>query len=39
MANHPKYIQETIKFPKSVMVWGAIRGDEKKMSHKGGKEF
>ena len=27
MANHPKYIQVTDKFPKSVIVWGAIRGD------------
>ena len=30
MANHPKYIQETVKFPKSVMVWGAIRKDGKR---------
>ena len=29
MANNPKYIQQTVKFPKSVMVWGVIRGDGK----------
>ena len=29
MANHTKYIRETAKLPKSVMVWGAIKKDGK----------
>ena len=30
MANHPKYIQETVKFLKIVIVWRTYRGDGKR---------